>query len=107
MTCEEYVVSKLTALEEENENLTNNLDALKAAYDRLENKLADIRRIIESRASVRQLAEGGTLYISIDSIWKRSWDDKEFDDYHKFLGYFNIPSEVEEEKGDTEDGKEE
>ncbi len=105
MTCEEYVVSKLTALEEEKENLTNNLEALKLAYDRLENKLADIRRIIESRASIRQL-DAGTLYISFDSIWNRSWDEKDFDDYHRFLGYFNIPSELEE-KGDTEDGKEE
>lgn len=105
LTCEEYVINRVVALEEEKDDLTNNLEALKLAYDRLENKLADIRRIIESRASIKQLAEGGTLYISIDSIWKRSWDDKEYDDYHRFLGYFNIPSEVEEKE--EADGSEE
>ncbi len=104
MTCEEYVIGRVTTLEEENENLTNNLEALKEAYNRLENKLSDIRRIIEDRASIKQL-DGGTLYISFNSIWNRSWDEKDYDDYHRFLGYFNIPSEIEEKE--EADGSEE
>lgn len=105
LTCEEYVINRVMALEEEKDDLTNNLEALKLAYDRLENKLADIRRIIEKRASVKKLQDGGTYYISFESIWNRSWDEKDYDDYHRFLGYFNIPSEVEEKE--EEDGGEE
>lgn len=104
VTCEEYVINRVMALEEEKDDLTNNLEALKLAYDRLENKLADIRRIIEPRASVKQL-ESGSLYISFESIWNRSWDEKDYDDYHRFLEYFDIPSELEEKE--EEDGGEE
>ncbi len=105
MTCEEYVIGRVTTLEEENEALKNDVEAVKEAYLRLEHKLADIRRIIEKRANVKKLQDGGTYYISFESIWNRSWDEKDYDDYHRFLGYFNIPSEVEEKE--EEDGSEE
>ena len=105
LTCEEYVINRVVALEEEKDDLTNNLEALKLAYDRLESELSDIKRIVEKRARVKKLQDGGSYYIDFPSIWKRSWDEAEFDDFHAFLKYFDITSEVEETE--VEDGNKE
>lgn len=85
MNCEEYVVEKLNAIEEDNDCLKFQINNVKRCLNVANNKLDTARKII---AKFMDISETGRLYIT--SIWE--WK-KEF---NELLEALDIPMTAEQ-----------
>ena len=94
VTCEEYVVNKLMALEKENENLKENLHALSEDYHVLSVQMNKAKAILNSNVKFK-VRDDNDRVVNFDGFYE--WDDK---DSVEFLVDF-----LELEEG--EDGSEE
>ena len=93
VTCEEYVVNKVMALEKENENLKENLQALSEDCRVLSNKLMKIKSILNSNVSFK-VRDDNDRVVNFDGFY--DWNVKENVD---FLVDFLDLGETEEEDG--------
>ena len=92
MNCEEYVVEKLNAIEEDNDCLKFQIDNVKRCLNVANNKLDTARKIISK--FIEHSEKNGVLYIT--SIWE--WE-KEFDE---LLSALDIPMTAEQAAEEAE-----
>ena len=91
MNCEEYVLEKLNAIEEDNDCLKFQIDNVKRCLNVANNKLDTVRKII---AKFMDHSEKGKLYIA--SIWE--WET-EFDE---LITALDIPITAEQAAAEAE-----
>ena len=91
MNCEEYVVEKLNAIEEDNDCLKFQLNNVKRCLNVANNKLNTARKII---AKFMDHSENGKLYIA--SIWE--WETE----YDELLSALDIPMTAEQAAEEAE-----
>ena len=104
-TCEEYVIEKLIALEKENEILKQNLEVLNTQFADADEELCHIKNILERRAKIKKI-DGVSAYISL-TIWARTWEPDQLEDYENLLSLVDIQMEEPKEETEEEDGNEE
>lgn len=92
MNCEEYVVEKLNAIEEDNDCLKFQIDNAKRCLNVANNKLNTARKIIAKFMDT----ENGNLYI--ESIWE--WEIE----FNELLSALDIPRTAEQAANEAVEG---
>lgn len=99
LTCENYVVKRLMALESENETLKFNFENLLKSYTELQDKLDSIEALVKEYGKVKR-STASHKYFEM-SLWN-GYHDKESADYEQFLALLNI-DDLEDEEEDPEE----
>ena len=102
MTCEEYVINKLMAVEKDNDILQENLRATVKQLNDSEERYNKLSDILERNLKLSKV-ESGTEYVDM-TVWARSWNPEELQDFVTLKSLLNIKSEIIEETEDEEDG---
>ena len=98
-TCEQYVLSRLQDLEQENDTLIINLDNLRNEYNALQDNFDSIREIIQKYITLNNFVSSTNenelrYYIKFEDV--DGWRRETRDDFLKLVEEFGLATDEEE-----------